>query len=88
MHYIITLYTAVGSGNSTPTRSRSHTGNVRTPAGRFLPPDMSTPIQGDAAGVVATPQTPVEIRKFLGTNNSGAGRLVDELDLTFMKWGC
>ena len=73
-----------GSGNSTPTRSRARNGNVRTPAGQFQPPDVSTPIDSGrpsslAAGRIGAtncPQTPVEIRRFLGTNNSGAGRLV------------
>ena len=52
---------------------------VSTPGARaFLPSEVSTPLAGAmAADIPRCPQTPTEIRKFLGTNNSGAGRYVN-----------
>lgn len=57
----------------------NHTIAVRTPSGKFIPSDISTPVAGATAASAEPvtnkcPLTPVEIRKFLGTNNSGTGR--------------
>ena len=73
------LFTDGAAPHGTPTRPSDVTPlvSVMTPGGQFLPGNISTPVANSGDGNrAAHPQTPKEIRKFLGSNRNGGGQWV------------